>query len=132
LLIQNSNILLELERDTSTSLYFIDLVQLQHGPANPFMTQPHSKESSSLIAASARIRKTATTQTLSIPKRFTRKQLAVFIEKVMHLHKSLGHSNFRVLATAVRDGIIINCDLDYNRIMLASQYVDCVACALGK
>ena len=95
-------VILEIERDTRTSLYFMDLVQLQR-TKNPFISQ-QTPNDSYLIATAARIRKLPATQAVSMPQRLTRKQLATFIEKVLHLQKCLGHNNFRVLATRIRWG----------------------------
>jgi hypothetical protein len=62
----------------------------------------------------------------------TQEQLRAVKELVFRLHRCLGHANFRSLATAVRDGIIINAGVSYSDILLVYKYLDCPACALAK
>ena len=68
----------------------------------------------------------------SVKGKRTATELREMCKYVMFLHRCLGHVHFRMLATGIRDGAIVNSGLEYKDVMLASKYIQCVACLLAK
>ena len=68
----------------------------------------------------------------SSKRKRSQKELKEMCKHVMFLHRCLGHVHFRMMATGIRDGAIVNSGLEYKDVMLASKYIQCVACLLAK
>jgi hypothetical protein len=44
----------------------------------------------------------------------------------------MGHAHFRVLATAIRDNVIVNSGIEYRDVMAVAKHMDCIPCGLAK
>jgi hypothetical protein len=80
-----------------------------------------------MIVAATRLERLQLPQT-----KLSRLEIKKQVGKVFRLHKTMGHLHFRALASGVRDGLILGTGLTFQQIMLVSQHIDCVACALAK
>ena len=65
-------------------------------------------------------------------KKRTPSDLRRLVHNVIILHKTMGHVNFRALATGVRDNTIRNTGLSYTDIMHVAKHIQCVPCTLAK
>ena len=54
------------------------------------------------------------------------------IEKVLRLHRGMGHATFMNLATGIRNGSIVGTDLTYDDIRKVMTHLQCPACILAK
>jgi hypothetical protein len=54
------------------------------------------------------------------------------VNKVIALHRMMGHAHFRVLATAIRDNVILNTGITYTDVMAVAKHMECIPCGLAK
>jgi hypothetical protein len=101
-----------IERDERTRMHDIDVRELQDVNIGQEDWALAAREDWVSVEASPRARR-------------SKLELINFRGRVFWLHKSLGHVNFRAMASAIRDGAITGTDLMYQDVMLVAKHVDC-------
>ena len=112
---KNNTILMKISRDSHTKMHDVDvreLIDIQDDVAY-MARQPRASVSGELL-------------------RRSKEDLRRLKDKVMRLHKTLGHVHFRAMASAIRDGTLMGTGLTYRDVMVVAKHNDCVACGLAK
>jgi hypothetical protein len=122
---RNQRVLKTIERDPVTRMHDVDVYELQRLA----YTEVDGGVDDIRAMAARKIKQSIEGRPVG---NRSRADLLDLRDRVNRLHKSLGHVNFRALASAIRDGTVAGTDLTYQDVMLVNKHVDCTACALAK